>query len=569
MSKIFDKLYIAGTGSVESLSIYTSTASSNLISIESATTSYDMFKIKSYSDTLRYTRDIITTYAGSGATSFNGENVYRTDANFNNINRIAFDNDGNLYASHFYRVSKIDNTTGLVTTIMGTSARGNVSDCIASDVRFYNPQAIVFDNDNNFFVTDVDDVASPINNRYSKILKYTATSSYVNTIYSETGANSTIYSISIDRSTNDLYLSYYANGLIKKLIAPTYSEVISIFTFSTTTVGIDFATSSNTLYVALNGQYYIKKLINGVSENFAGNGSNTTINGVIATMSGLYEPQAVRYYNNEVYICDRFRVRKVDQNGIITTIAGYANAGGFFGEGVSPLYAKLRIPFDLAIYNNELYIADTGNNRVRKITFNTNPYTRTSNATASYLYYIKESNLFSVRGNGFFKLNGGLQLKDINFATASYATNSLLRSDVTNYILQDGYKINSPWFKSTDFAKNGTMFWMEPGYSKTWQAYSYLGDVKKINFTLTFSTNSLISLPLNRDLSFPGSTYSEIYDVILSSSGNNINLPIFKTYSTTNIGLNIDTSGSGLTGLGITLVGRNIIIGTASFRTIP
>ena len=91
-----------------------------------------------------------------------------------------------------------------------------------------------------------------------------------------------------------------------------------------------------------------------------------------------------------------------------------------------------------------------------------------------------------------------------------------------------------------------------------------------LNFTLTFSTNSLISLPLNRDVSFPGSTYSDIYDVILlSSSGNNIDLPIFKTYSTTNIGLNIDTSGSGLTGLGITLVGRNIIIGTASFRIIP
>lgn len=565
MSKIFDKLYIASTGSGgDSLSIYTSTASSNLISINSATASYDVLKIRSYADSLTYTRDIITTYAGTGNTTFNGENVYRTNFNINTAANIAFDSQGNMYISHSHRISKVDKNTGLVTTIAGASTSGTTTNCTASDARFNSPKTVVFDSNDNFFVAD------SLNRR---ILKYTATASYINTIYNSSaaiGGPYNIYSIALDTITNDLYVSLYGNSVIK-LSAPTYTTSTTIATSLNNNFGIDFVTSSNTLYIAdqdYPGGGVIKKVVGGITTIVAGTGS-TIIDGVSATSSNLFKPLGVTFYNNELYICqrDNNRIRKVDSNGIITTVAGYTSSDGFYGEGISPLYAKLREPYDVKFYNGEMYIADTVNNRIRKVTFNTNPYTRTSDATASNLYYEKESNLFSVRGDGLVKLNGNFQLKDNNFATGSYATNSLLRGDVTNFILQDGTKINSAWFKSTDFAKNGTMFWMEPGYSKTWQAYSSLGDVSKLNLSLSFATDSLVSFPVNRVSNFPGLTYSEIYNILLSNSGTPVNLPIFKTYSTNSISVNIDTYGANLSNLDLTLIGRNINIGSASSAT--
>ena len=61
------------------------------------------------------------------------------------------------------------------------------------------------------------------------------------------------------------------------------------------------------------------------------------------------------------------RVRKIDPEGIITTVAG-TGARGFGGDGGPATAAKLDSPVGLAIDSaNNLYIADQGNNRVRRV----------------------------------------------------------------------------------------------------------------------------------------------------------------------------------------------------------
>jgi RHS repeat-associated protein len=61
------------------------------------------------------------------------------------------------------------------------------------------------------------------------------------------------------------------------------------------------------------------------------------------------------------------RIRKVDNSGVITTVAGTGEAG-YSGEGMPGLQARLRWPSGLAMDNaGNLYIADSGNNRVRKL----------------------------------------------------------------------------------------------------------------------------------------------------------------------------------------------------------
>ena len=70
-----------------------------------------------------------------------------------------------------------------------------------------------------------------------------------------------------------------------------------------------------------------------------------------------------------VYIADfgNDRVRKIDQTGIITTIAGTGTTG-FSGDGGPAVAAKITGPSGVAadIYGN-VYFADRGNQRIRKI----------------------------------------------------------------------------------------------------------------------------------------------------------------------------------------------------------
>jgi hypothetical protein len=61
------------------------------------------------------------------------------------------------------------------------------------------------------------------------------------------------------------------------------------------------------------------------------------------------------------------RIRQVDTNGIITTIAGTGTAG-FSGDGGPATAAMVNYPGSLVIdQNGNLYFGDPGNNRVREI----------------------------------------------------------------------------------------------------------------------------------------------------------------------------------------------------------
>jgi len=71
-----------------------------------------------------------------------------------------------------------------------------------------------------------------------------------------------------------------------------------------------------------------------------------------------------------IYIADIGNnvVRKVDTSGIINTVAGNFNlGGGFSGDGAQATDAQLLHPAGVAVRGNFLYIGDSGNNRVRQV----------------------------------------------------------------------------------------------------------------------------------------------------------------------------------------------------------
>ncbi len=95
-----------------------------------------------------------------------------------------------------------------------------------------------------------------------------------------------------------------------------------------------------------------------------------------ASNANLSNPVGIARDNEgNLYIADEFnqRIRKVDTNGIITTIAGSGSPdqGGFQGDGGSAIDARLNRPSAIAVdAQNNLYIADSENHRIRKVDTN-------------------------------------------------------------------------------------------------------------------------------------------------------------------------------------------------------
>ncbi len=97
---------------------------------------------------------------------------------------------------------------------------------------------------------------------------------------------------------------------------------------------------------------------------FAGDGGSKT--------TALFDgPQGLAVDGSgNLYIADagNNRVREITANGIVSTVAGSANPG-FSGDGGNATGAQLLDPNGVAVdANGNFYIADSGNNRVRKVT---------------------------------------------------------------------------------------------------------------------------------------------------------------------------------------------------------
>jgi uncharacterized protein (TIGR03437 family) len=146
-----------------------------------------------------------------------------------------------------------------------------------------------------------------------------------------------------------------------------------------TAVGVAVDSSGN-VYVAERFTNKVRKISasTGIISPFAGGGAPANIGeGGQATQAGLVFTGATHIglaadTNGNLYIADpgTNRVRKVNSAGIITTVAGAGGLGnsGFSGDGGPATAAQLTSPSGVALDSaGNIYIADTGNGRIRKV----------------------------------------------------------------------------------------------------------------------------------------------------------------------------------------------------------
>jgi sugar lactone lactonase YvrE len=126
------------------------------------------------------------------------------------------------------------------------------------------------------------------------------------------------------------------------------------------------------LYIADENNERIREVFtNGVIMTLAGGGTNYPGDGGFATNASLSNPTGVAVDGaGNVFICDYWRILKVNPNGIITTVAGNGS-NGFSGDGGAATNAELNAPQGIAVDGSgNLYIADTGSDRIREVMTN-------------------------------------------------------------------------------------------------------------------------------------------------------------------------------------------------------
>jgi uncharacterized repeat protein (TIGR03803 family) len=179
--------------------------------------------------------------------------------------------------------------------------------------------------------------------------------------------------------------------------------------------------ATGNLFIADEGNNRIRKVgTNGIITTVAGNGTNGyTGDGGAATSAELAGPSGVVVdATGNLFIADGFsRVRKVGTNGIITTVAGNGT-NGYSGDGGAATNAELFWPSGVAVdATGNLFIADTYNQRIRKVGTNGIITTVAGNGTNGY------------SGDGSVATNAELYYP---VGVAVYATGNLFIADFWN-----------------------------------------------------------------------------------------------------------------------------------------
>ncbi len=141
--------------------------------------------------------------------------------------------------------------------------------------------------------------------------------------------------------------------------------------------GIAFDSAGNSYICEYKGQKITKLGKDGIASRFAGTGTpGYGGDGGPAQSAALHDPHGLLIGpNDQMYIADTLnnRVRQVDiKSGIISTLAGTGEKG-FSGDGGPATQAAFDGVFGIALTNagDKLFVADLGNRRVRMIDLKT------------------------------------------------------------------------------------------------------------------------------------------------------------------------------------------------------
>jgi uncharacterized protein (TIGR03437 family) len=317
----------------------------------------------------------ISTLAGNGTPGFSGDSGSPASAQLSSPGGIALDSAGNLYIADSVnqRVRKISG--GAITTVAGNGTAGYAGDkAAATSAQLRGPSGVAVDSAGNLYIADTSNHVIRMVSTGGTITTFAGTNTGG---YGGDGGNATNAllafptSVAVDSSGN-VYIADSGNNVIRKVSGGIISTVVG---GGATAQQLN---NPDTILLDPNGNLYISESDGLRIVKFATDGTVTSIAGSgNVGFSGDNGPAIDAVFDHPtgialdsagyLYICDTFnsRIRKVSPGGIITTIAG-VGIPAYGGDGGPATNAVLYFPRGVAINAaGNVYISDTGNNVIR------------------------------------------------------------------------------------------------------------------------------------------------------------------------------------------------------------
>jgi sugar lactone lactonase YvrE len=318
---------------------------------------------------------VITTIAGKGMAGYSGDGGPAVSAGLDNPMGVAVDDSGNLLIADYHNncIRRVDKG-GIITTVAGNGKPGYIGDGgLATSAELSSPDSVAVDTSGVLYIADTG------NNCVRKV----DTAGIISTV-AKCGA----VSLAVDKAGNVYAADTWNNRICKIDNSGTVTAVAGNGTASYSGDGVPAAGAglssprgvavdgSGSLYIADTDNSRIRKVdVKGIISTVAGNGCadfnyRDTGDGGPATNAGLHLPEGVAVDGaGNIYILegDSEIVRKVDTSGAITTVAGNGQEG-YTGDGGPATAAELFFPTNAAVdASGDIYISDSGNNRIRVV----------------------------------------------------------------------------------------------------------------------------------------------------------------------------------------------------------
>jgi sugar lactone lactonase YvrE len=329
----------------------------------------------------------ISTYAGNGIPGFSSDGIQATASELSSPAGLAQDGAGNIYIADLfnYRIRKVS-STGIITTVAGNGSAGFSGDgAAATNAQLNTAYGVAVDASGNIYIADQN------NNRVRMVNSLGVISTIAGTGFggaSGDGGPATAATLSapdavaVDASGN-IYICDHSSNRIRKISAGIISTVAGGGTANpgdggpATAASLNFPTgvaadNFGNIYIADGANNRIRKVnAGGIISTIAGNGTvGFSGDGGPATAAMINDPISVTLdASGNIYIVDaqNNRVREINTNSIITTIAGNGTVG-FSGDGGAAVNAALNAPYGITVVGSGfVYISDEGNNRVRQV----------------------------------------------------------------------------------------------------------------------------------------------------------------------------------------------------------